>query len=493
MFGQRFNLAGGLVGTSFLVDSGGTVSSQSDAIGLPTGGFALAYLDNNFGELDITLSTWDASANLLDFVTANGPGGFVGGGDGNQTEPSLDVLSNGFIQVSWTNDFGVDFLDTVDTAVWSGPVPLSLILNAPGVALSSQNQSALAGLPLGKFSLAGHDTGGTSDITEVIQELVRTTTGDNTAEILSGDSLRDIMFGRGGDDFLFGGENNDSLFGEAGIDTLVGGPGGDRLEGGADRDRLEGGDGNDGLLGDDGDDQIVGEAGNDQMIGGAGFDLMLGGTGDDRLEGNDGNDRLEGEDGFDTLVGDEGIDLLLGGAGNDQMFGGNGGDRLEGAGGIDALAGGEGDDQMTGGTEGDFLFGGNGLDQLLGDEGADLLSGEGGGDRLQGGDGADQMYGGDGDDIMIGDAGNDDMNGQFGNDLFFFSGAFGTDTIYGFGAGAGTEDKIQFSGSGFTSFASILAATTTGASGAVITVSPGNTVTLFGVSVASLSAEDFLI
>ena len=61
MFGQRFNLAGGLVGTSFLVDSGGTVSSQSDAIGLPTGGFALAYLDNNFGELDITLSTWDAT------------------------------------------------------------------------------------------------------------------------------------------------------------------------------------------------------------------------------------------------------------------------------------------------------------------------------------------------------------------------------------------------------------------------------------------------
>src|SRR5215218_10184246 len=166
MFAQRYDLAGVPIGGVFDIDSIGTISGNADAVGLPNGGFAVAFEDNNFApETDITFKTYDAAGISLSFVTANGPGGFVGGLDGNQREPALDVLSNGFIQVSWTNDFAIDSSDTVDTAVWSGSVPLSLIINAPGVALSSQNQSALAGLPLGKFSLAGHDTGGTSDIT----------------------------------------------------------------------------------------------------------------------------------------------------------------------------------------------------------------------------------------------------------------------------------------------------------------------------------------
>ena len=147
---------------------------------------------------------------------------------------------------------------------------------------------------------------------------------------------------------------------------------------------------------------------------------------------------------------------------------------------------------MTGGTEGDYLFGGLGLDQMLGEDGDDLLSGQGGNDRVDGGAGNDQMHGDDGDDIMIGGTGNDDINGGAGNDLFVFAGSFGQDRIYGFAPGTGSEDRILLTGLGFASFADVLAHTTLGGSGAVINVS-GDTITLIGVSVASLAADDFLI
>ena len=102
------------------------------------------------------------------------------------------------------------------------------------------------------------------------------------------------------------------------------------------------------------------------------------------------------------------------------------------------------------------------------------------------------MYGDAGDDIMIGGLGNDDINGGAGNDLYVFSGSFGQDPIYGFAPGTGSEDRIQLTGLGFTSFADVLANTTLGGSGAVINAS-GDTITLIGVSVSSLSADDFCL
>jgi aryl-phospho-beta-D-glucosidase BglC (GH1 family) len=242
-----------------------------------------------------------------------------------------------------------------------------------------------------------------------------------------------------------------------------------------------------------GDDQLLGSDGDDFLFGDFGLDLLIGGDGSDRLEGGDGNDRLEGEDGNDTLLGDDGIDLLLAGAGDDQAYGGSGGDRLEGAEGRDALAGQDGDDQMDGGSGEDWLYGGAGLDQMLGGDGTDLLVGDGGGDRLDGGADNDQLYGYDGDDVLIGGAGNDAMNGGTGSDLFIFGPGFGQDQIFGFAAGTGSEDRIMLAGLGFTSFADVQARTTDEGGGAVITVDALNTITLFGVTKASLSADDFLL
>ena len=45
--------------------------------------------------------------------------GFNAGLDGNQTEPTIDVMSTGFLTVSWTNANGAgDADDAVDRAVW---------------------------------------------------------------------------------------------------------------------------------------------------------------------------------------------------------------------------------------------------------------------------------------------------------------------------------------------------------------------------------------
>ena len=95
-----------------------------------------------------------------------------------------------------------------------------------------------------------------------------------------------------------------------------------------------------------------------------------------------------------------------------------------------------------GGGENDYLFGGAGFDQLLGGDGTDLLVGDGGGgDRLDGGSGNDQLYGYDGNDVLIGGSGNDAMNGGTGTDLFIFGPGFGKDQVFGFAAGANSEDR----------------------------------------------------
>ena len=85
------------------------------------------------------------------------------------------------------------------------------------------------------------------------------------------------------------------------------------------------------------------------------------------------------------------------------------------------------------------------------------------------------------------------MNGGALNDLFVFERGFGQDQIFGFAAGTGSEDRIMLTGLGFTSFADVQAKTTDEGAGAVIMVDAVNTITLFGVTKASLSADDFLL
>jgi hypothetical protein len=67
--------------------------------------------------------------------------------------------------------------------------------------------------------------------------------------------------------------------------------------------------------------------------------------------------------------------------------------------------------------------------------------------------------------------------------------AFGLDTIHGFTAGAGSEDRIQFRGV-FDDFADLMASATQSGSDVVIT-DGANTLTLKNVTLAQLHQDDF--
>jgi Ca2+-binding RTX toxin-like protein len=200
---------------------------------------------------------------------------------------------------------------------------------------------------------------------------------------------------------------------------------------------------------------------NDTITGTSGNDVFNSGAGNDNVHGNGGDDIIKGGGGNDKLFGDKGKDTVRGGGGSDTVKGGSGNDKLYGEAGKDKLEGGKGND---------FLYGGNKNDTLIGSAGAD------------------KMFGGRGADILKGGAGNDTMTGGAGADTFVFS--TGSDKIKDFN----TIDKINLkSVASITGFADLKANHTDDVSGSlVIDDGAGNTLTLIGVTEASLQANDFL-
>ena len=223
-------------------------------------------------------------------------------------------------------------------------------------------------------------------------------------------------------------------------------------------------------IADDIDDVATGTTGNDVIDGGNGNDAILGLAGDDTLNGGNGNDVLDGGGGDDSLTGGNGDDLLYGSVGTDSLVGGNGEDSLDGGAGDDELAGGNGKDSLDGGAGDDELAGGNGEDSLAGGAGDD---------ELDGGNGTDTVNGGIGDDVLTG--GN-------GPDQFVFNTAFGDDVIADFK----DNDLIQFDDDLFLSSEAVLMASEQVGEDTVITAGT-NTVTLLGVQLSSLQANDFSI
>jgi serralysin len=205
-------------------------------------------------------------------------------------------------------------------------------------------------------------------------------------------------------------------------------------------------------IADDIDDVETGTTGNDLIDGGNGNDAILGLAGDDTLDGGNGNDVLDGGGGDDSLRGGNGNDVLYGSVGDDSLTAGNGKDSLDGGAGDDELAGGNGEDSLAGGA---------------------------GDDELDGGNGADAVNGGTGDDVLTG--GN-------GPDHFVFNAGLGDDVITDFK----DNDRIQFDDELFESPEAVLLASEQVGEDIVITAGT-NTVTLLGVQLSSLQANDFSI
>ncbi len=152
------------------------------------------------------------------------------------------------------------------------------------------------------------------------------------------------------------------------------------------------------------------------------------------------------------------------------------------------LNGGSGNNTLTGGAGDDHLFGGSGNDVLNGLAGDDRLDGGSGNDTLIGGAGNDAITGGSGNDVITGGAGNDVMTGGSGNDLFAFAAGFGIDVITDFQS----NDRVQFDDALFANFAAVIDASHQDGANTVITLDVGNTITLQGVQLTSLQANDFL-
>jgi|GEM_PF-5017701 len=203
-------------------------------------------------------------------------------------------------------------------------------------------------------------------------------------------------------------------------------------------------------------------------------DLITGWANIDTVSGGAGADTVSGADGADLLYGNADLDLLSGGAGNDTLFGGqNTGTAVAG------------DSTVAGQREG--------TETLLGGAGDDLVYGNIGSELLVGGDGADVIYGGQDADTLSGGAGDDSLHGNLGDDLL--AGGAGSD-VFVVGAGADTvsdfdvaADRIALSPLSASSGGRSVA---DGTDGAVVTYDDGSSVTLLGVSAASVTDSLFV-
>lgn len=219
------------------------------------------------------------------------------------------------------------------------------------------------------------------------------------------------------------------------------------------------------------------------------------GSGSQALDANDFTG-FSGSDVADNIVGISGQDLILGGGGNDTIDAGASADLLYGNKGLDFIVGGDGDDTIFGGQNGgvesgtplalrtgvETISGGAGADIIYGNHGTDLLVGDADADTLFGGQDNDTLSGGAGADSLLGNKGDDSLVGGSGADTFRSGTANGNDTIADFNAAEG--DRIN-------NFSNVAAFTDT-AEGAFITYADGSTVTLIGVSVASLGNDAFI-
>jgi Ca2+-binding RTX toxin-like protein len=486
VFYRVYNSAGTAVTTATLIDTLGSINEDIQIVALNDGGFAVAYTSNRFGAgRDIALRIFDADGTpRTNFLQVNGIAN-DGNQVGDQINPTLTLLSNGYIVVGWNNG---------DQLTYQAYSPNGKALGTNFHDNFLVIQAEITGLDGGLVANVRESTltdGDGNSIRSGIHAFIRTTTSTAASENLAGDSVRDVMDGRAG---------NDTLSGAAGDDTLDGGRGNDVLNGGTDIDAatyasamagvrvdlaltgaqntvgagidtlnsIEDMDGSDfadtlkgdaranKISGDNGNDVIEGRAGNDALDGGAGSDtasyasakagvavsLALQGT--DQATGGAGTDtllgfeRLAGSTFNDVLTGDIAGNVLQGGGGSDRLAGADGSDVLDGGVGRDTLDGGAGVDWATYATAGAAVTvnlgivgaqntGGGGIDTLTSIENVagsganDRLTGTGADNQFRGGSGNDTLSGGGGDDVLDGGAGNDVMNGGMGFDTASYS------------------------------------------------------------------------
>lgn len=465
---------GALAGVAFNVDTGGT---GGEANGDTFSGIERYYL-SNFND-----TVTGSSANEFfygedgnDTINAGGGIDRLYGGDGNDIQRGQD--GNDQLYGSAGNDQlngGAGF-DIANYSLATAAVTVNMLTGGTG-------GDAAGDTYFGIEAVYG------SDFADII-------TGNNSSNELRGGDGSDVINGGGGNDRIFGGEGVDSIDGGTGIDiinfttatsavgVILGGLGFLGEANGDSYTSIEW------VFGSDFNDQITGDAANNRLEGRDGNDTLNGEGGNDRLLGGDGNDTINGGDGVDTIFGQDGDDVMTGGAGNDFFFGGVGADMHDGGDGIDTVS---------------YLTSTIGLTIIM-DPGSGTATGDAAGDdyssieRVFGSGFDDYIVGTVFDDVLVGNGGDDYLFGNYGNDTLI--GGAGVDS-YGYGPeldgadvifGFTTNELIYIFDSGglYDSFAEIMAAGTDVGSNVVFNFgTPGESLTLVGVSLADLDASNF--
>jgi glucose/arabinose dehydrogenase len=115
-------------------------------------------------------------------------------------------------------------------------------------------------------------------------------------------------------------------------------------------------------------------------------------------------------------------------------------------------------------------------------------------DTLRGFGGDDMIFGGSGNDFIDGGTGKDTLIGGLGSDRFAFAPSSGADLINDFAAGVGSGDRIDLRGfANIHTYSQVLARANQVEGNTVLDFVNGDTLTLMGVSKASLNIDDFIV
>ena len=289
------------------------------------------------------------------------------------------------------------------------------------------------------------------------------------------------------------------------------------------------------------DDEMYGTNGNDVMNGGIGDDYFVSSRGADTYNGGKGVDQVAfhindpagvfanlktglAVDGWgftDTL---NSIEMLRGSMYDDELIGSDGNDIMRGLKGDDDMDGGKGKrdevrydrDERYGGTDGvkvhlkkGFAIDGFGdrdklsnfedirgtiyKDKLIGSNAKNTIEAGDGNDVIKGLGGRDKIYGGIGRDKIDGGKGKDKLWGDRGADKFIFKGKFGDDTIKDFETDNKGEKIVLKKIGSIESFDDLMQNHISDVKGsAVIEDGNGNSITIEGITMSELAANDFL-
>jgi Ca2+-binding RTX toxin-like protein len=406
---EIFSPTGADVLTPFAFDVTGTYNFNPAILALNDGGFAVAYEDNEYGQAGLTIAFFTQAGGLRGKARVDTDARVDGA-------PALSLLPNGFVTVTYTEEFNSIDHDIM-LAVFN-PGNMTRVLDPFRIEGQSgiQRDSSVATLIDGAlvtawtdFNSAIEDGNTDSDDAHVslqLDRIVRTWVLNNAGETVVGDALDDYMVGGNGVDRFTPGGGRDSVYGGAGNDlVLLGGGGvqaGEIFDGGGDFDIFA-------IFGTGFTDldfrgatiaaieqvafasangggatlrftaaqfafqsvyyepQITGarivaiDMGTEAALDLSGFSLLGSHAAGDHFQ-------ILGDDDAESITGTSIADRIEGNLGNDTLNGGVGNDTLDGGTGVDTLDGGDDDDlfrvSVANDAAGETYDGGAGIDTM---------------------------------------------------------------------------------------------------------------------------------